>query len=216
MAHVFCRGIPSEQQDLALAYQLAMRGHERGSAVSTTALGWCYYYSVDGCLEKDLSQAERLWEQAAAQHDSNATYALAELYRHRLKEAGDVSRSLEEVMACFRAAADAGHLGAMLTYGILQQKQPVLALAYWKRAADLGQPDALKIMRKIYKEGNVLIPRDDAKVAEYDARLQEIANDSVADYSAPLPSFPSISSGTPACRMSVGSFFWRDRDASYV
>ncbi len=47
----------------------------------------------------------------------------------------------------------------------------------WKRAADSGQPEAMKLMAKVYADGNVLIPRDITQSLEYNLKLKDLESD---------------------------------------
>ncbi len=52
-----------------------------------------------------------------------------------------------------------------------------LGLDSWKRAADSGQPEAMKLMAKVYADGNVLIPRDITQSLEYNLKLKDLESD---------------------------------------
>ncbi len=128
----------------------------KGYAAAQTALG---RFARDGRTgAKDIAEALRQFESAAALGDPAAMTMLALLYEG---DAGLARQDYAKAMDQISRAAELNHarafreLGRIYSKGTLYQKDPIKSFEYYQRAADLGDP------RARYEMGLILLRGDD-------------------------------------------------------
>ncbi len=142
--------------DLEMVFRWATDGHVRGSAIATSALGWCYIRGVAGHIRPDPERGVALWEEAAARNDPRALFELSRLVYlpqsgtmisdERMRQSAALGHpEALFVMACannddvmMHKACELGHVPALRHIVTSQPSNPMLAL-YKRKLVELGE-----------------------------------------------------------------------------
>ena len=183
-------GVKINKQAAINCYEKAARGGNRDALFN---LGWIYEHGDGVTIDKDkalewyaqaakhcddgakyrmakiydergdVSNARRLFEEAAKEGYVNAQYALAELH-------DDPSCLFMPCQAkeWYMKAAKHGHKGAQFMLGKMyrlglwgEAQTPVMAANWLRMAAQQGHADAQYELAKMYEEGSAGVPKDD-------------------------------------------------------
>lgn len=118
-------------------------------------LGKMYLDDHDQYLKHDYSKALKLFQEAAAQGNSEAQYQIGELYDF----GQGVDKNPAEAMKWYRQAAENGYAEAQFEIGVRcaqgrdVKKDYAEALTWLQKAADQAHPQALAWMGTMYEEG---------------------------------------------------------------
>lgn len=162
-------------------------GIKRRMRIGLGALALCLLAPVAlAGPQEDTEQAEKeyvrgnligalsLWRKAADQGYAPAQARLGDMY--------DKTDEDKEAVEWYRKAAAQGSaagefgLGEMYAKGEGVAKDPAQAYAYISRAAEKDYVPAMLILREAYRSGGLGLSRDDARSAEWDAKVQAIVN----------------------------------------
>lgn len=162
-----------DETELAELRELLLTGAELGDVGAARMLGWMCLQGLGG--EQDYSEAARWYEVSADAGDAESMYRLAEMYENGQATVGE--RTAGQLYA---GSADAGYLPAIKIMGqrTMEAGDGQGALRWWRRAAEMGDAEAMRILGHMYHHSE-LIDRDDGAALSWYSRAAE-AGDTVA------------------------------------
>ena len=147
-------GLPQDEQE---ALKWFMRASEFGSAEAQFTIGEMYYFGEG--VPVDYAEAAKWFTKSATQGHVRAQYSIGVLYNN----GKGVPKSTYKAKSWFEKAAEQNHSGALLELGRMHynyldevsnykdsfESHFASAKEYLSRAAELGEADAKKLLRRL-------------------------------------------------------------------
>jgi TPR repeat protein len=153
------------ERDAAMAVSFMRRGEEAGSASAMFALGQLYL-GEGGLVERDLPQAEELFQKAYARRNGEAAFYLG-MIEERLRD-GDPD--LAKAREWFEKAGQLGNAAAFKKlgdYALAEQgSKKEEAFGFYQKAAGLKSAEASYMLGLLYQSGRT-VPEDQVAAAAW-------------------------------------------------